>query len=145
MLVLLRSIISFVRNYIQERPTQIFSKLCTVHCGRNVNQPSAPTEFEGKGLQLWWDIAVQQKTSYYIKLERILMIFGFLVNIENTIEIYSYSTPWALFPQKGCVAPEFFVLISSQCSTQIWRIRYGGSWSIYFLVESNFCLIDGEN
>ena len=54
--------------------------------------------------------------------------------MENTIEIYSYSTPWALFPQKGCVAPEFFVLISSHCSTQILRIRYGGSWSIYFLV-----------
>ena len=30
-------------------------------------------------------------------------------------------------------APEFFVLISYHCSTQIWRMRYGGSWSIYFL------------
>ena len=27
------------------------------------------------------------------------MIFGFLVNMENTIKIYPYSTPWALFPQ----------------------------------------------
>ena len=26
--------------------------------------------------------------------------------------IYFYYTPWALFPQKWCVAPEFFVLIS---------------------------------
>ena len=26
--------------------------LCTVHCGRNVNTPSAPTEVGGKGLQL---------------------------------------------------------------------------------------------
>ena len=26
--------------------------LCTVHCGRNLNKPSAPTEVEGKGLQL---------------------------------------------------------------------------------------------
>ena len=60
-------------------------------------------------------------------------IFGFLVNMEHTIAIYSYSTPWALFPQKWCVAPEFFVLISSHCSTQIWRMRYGGPWSIYFL------------
>ena len=58
------------------------------------------------------------------------MIFGFLVNMENTIAIYFYSTPWALFPQKWCVAPEFFVL---NYSTRIWRIRYGGSWSIYFL------------
>ena len=24
--------------------------LCTVHCGRNVNKPSAPTEVEVKGL-----------------------------------------------------------------------------------------------
>ena len=97
--------------------------LFTVHCGRNVNKPSAPTEVEGKGLKVWCDITVQQKT----------MIFGFLVNMENTIAIYSYSTPLALFPQKWCVAPEFFVWISSQCSTRIWRMRYGGSWSIYFL------------
>ena len=53
--------------------------------------------------------------------------------MEDTI--YSSSTPWALFHQKWCVAPDFFVLISSHCSTQIWRIRYGGSWSIYFLVR----------
>ena len=39
--------------------------------------------------------------------------------------------------RKWCVAPEFFVLISSTWSTQIWRIRYGGSWSIYFLFETN--------
>ena len=100
MLVLLRSIISFVRNYIQERPTQIFSKLCTVHCGRNVNQPSAPTEFEGKGLQLWWDIAVQQKTSYYIKLERILMIFGnsnlFLCHPLGPFPSNMMRCPWIL-------------------------------------------------
>ena len=45
---------------------------------------------------------------------------------------YFYSIPCALFPQKWCAPSEFFVLIS-HCSTQIWRIRYGGSWSIYFL------------
>ena len=61
------------------------------------------------------------------------MIFGFLANMENTKALYSYSIPWALFPKKLCVAPEFFVLISSHCSTQIWRMRYGGSSSIYFL------------
>ena len=37
--------------------------LCTVLCGRNVNKPRAPTEVEGKGLQLRCDITVQQKTS----------------------------------------------------------------------------------
>ena len=104
-------------------PNSDIRKLCTVHCGRNVKKPSAPTEVEGKGLKVWCDITVQQKT----------MIFGFLVNMENTIAIYSYSTPLALFPQKWYVAPEFFVLISSHCCTQIWRKRYGGSWSIYFL------------
>ena len=44
----------------------------------------APTEVEGKGLKFWCDITFQQKTSQYIKLERIVMIFGFLVNMENT-------------------------------------------------------------
>ena len=74
------------------------------------------------------------------------MIFGFLVNMDNTIAIYSYSTPWVLIPQKWCVAPEFFVLISSHCSTQIWRKGYGGSWSIYFLgvpVYSSLCIEKG--
>ena len=36
------------------------------------------------------------------------MSISFLFNIENTIAIYSYCIPWALFP-------EFFVLISSHC------------------------------
>ena len=49
--------------------------MCAVHCGRNVNKPSAPTEIEGKGLKLWCDIKGQQKTSEYIKLKRILMIW----------------------------------------------------------------------
>jgi len=60
-------------------------------------------------------------------------ILGFLVNMEITIAIYFYSTPWALFPQKKCVAPELFVLISSFCSIQIRSMKYGGTWSIYFL------------
>ena len=42
-------------------PNSDIRKLCTVHCGRNVNKPSAPTEVEGKGLQLCCDITVQQK------------------------------------------------------------------------------------
>ena len=40
-------------------PNSDIRKLCTVHCGRNVNKPS-PTEVEGKGLKLC-DITVQQK------------------------------------------------------------------------------------
>ena len=86
---------------------------------------------------LMWYYSPTKNKLIYLKLERILMIFGFPANMENTIEIYSYSTLWAFFPHKWCVAPEFFVLISSHCSTQIWCIRYGGSWSIYFLVSSS--------
>ena len=33
-------------------PNSDIRKLCTVHCGRNVNKPSAPTEVEGKGQKL---------------------------------------------------------------------------------------------
>ena len=64
---------SLAKELYSGTPNTDIRKLCTVHCGRNVNKPSAPTE------------------------------------------------------------AEFFVLISSHCSTQIWRIRYGGSWAIYFL------------
>ena len=49
--------------------------------------------------------------------------------------------PLAHFPQKWCVAHEFFDLISSHCSTQIWRIRYGDSWSIHFLINSMFKIL----
>ena len=31
------------------------------------------------------------------------MIFGFLVNMENTKAIYFYSTPWAPFPQNDAL------------------------------------------
>ena len=31
-------------------PNSDIRKLCTVHCGRNVNKPNVPTEVEGKGL-----------------------------------------------------------------------------------------------
>ena len=37
---------------------------------------------------IWYDITVHQKTSWYIQLERIHTIFGFLVNLENTIAIF---------------------------------------------------------
>ena len=94
--------------------------LYTVHYGRNVNKPS----WSWRTTAIMWYYSPTKKTSQYIKLERVLMIFGFLVNMENTIAIYSYSTPWAHFPQKW-----FFVLISSHCSTQIRHMRYGGSWS----------------
>ena len=85
----------------------------------------------GKGIKLWCDIRVHQKNKLIYKVRA---IFGFMVNMENTIAIYSYSTPWALFPQKWCVALEFFVFVSSHCSTQIRRMRYGGSWATFRIV-----------
>ena len=61
---------------------------------------------------------------------------------NRNIFLFHPLGPFPLFPQKWCVAPEFFVLISSHCSTQIWRIRYGGSWPLYFLEKRKF-LISG--
>ena len=81
---------------------------------------------------MWYYSSTKNKLIYQVRANT--YDFGFLVNMENTIAIYSYSTPWTLFPQKWCVAPEFCVLISLHCSTHIWRIRYGSSWSIFFLV-----------
>ena len=78
--------------------------LCPVHGGRNVNNPSTPIEVERKGLQLWCDIAVQQWHNY-IKLERILLIFGFLVNMENTIAMYFLFHPLGPFSLKNAALP----------------------------------------
>ena len=90
---------------------------------------------------MWYYSPTKIKLIYQVRANT--YDFGSLVNIETSIAIYFYSTPCALFTQKWCVAPKFFVLISFQCSTQIWRIRYGGSWSIYFLdvpVYSSLCI-----
>ena len=46
-------------------PNSYIRKLCTVHCWRNVNKPSAPTEVNGKGLKLWYDITVQKNKLIY--------------------------------------------------------------------------------
>ena len=94
-------------------------RMYTVHCarGRHVNKPSSPTEVEGEKLKLWCDITVQQKPSLF--------------------------HPWALFPQKR-FAPDFFVLISSHCCTQIWRMRYGGSRSIYFLLHAQMSMPESQ-
>ena len=54
-----------------------------------------------------------------------------------------YNSNIFLFPlvcplSSKIMGSEFFVLISSHCSSRIWRMRYGGSWSIYFLINNNF-------
>ena len=91
------------RNYIQERPTQIRILLyCTLweEC-KQTQCPHRSSRESSKAL-MWYYSPTKNKLIY----QDILMICGFLVNMENTIAIYSYSTPWTLFPQKWCVAPE---------------------------------------
>ena len=41
-----------IKELYTRTPNSDIRILCTVHCGRNVNKPSALTEVEGKGLQL---------------------------------------------------------------------------------------------
>jgi len=89
--------------------------LCTVLCGRNVNKPSVPTEVEGKGpraLMIYYS-PTKNKLIYQVN-----MIFGFLVNMENTIAINFLFPPVGPFSSK-MMGSEFFVLISSHCSTRI--------------------------
>ena len=65
------------------------------------------------------------------------MIFCFLVNMENTIAIYSYSTLWTKMMR--CPWILCFNLLPLQY-TDLKHIRYGGSWSIYFLIPLKFLL-----
>ena len=52
-------ILIFIKELYTGTPNSDIRISCTVHSGRNVNKPSAPTEVEGNGC----DITVQQKTS----------------------------------------------------------------------------------
>ena len=38
----------WARNIYTGTPNSDIRKLCTVHCGRNLNKPSAPTDVKGK-------------------------------------------------------------------------------------------------
>ena len=62
--------------------------------------------------------------------------------LSGQYEIYNSNRflfhPLDPFSSKRMRCPEFFVLISSHCSTRIWRMRYGGSWSICFLVDNYY-------
>ena len=109
-------------------PNSDIRKLCTVHCGSNVNKLSTPTEVERERTRalMWYYSPTKNKLIYQVRANT----YDFWLSGQYGKYKYFYSTPWALFLQKWCVAPEFFVLISSHCGTQIWRIRYGGSWRI---------------
>ena len=83
---------------------------------------------------MWYYSPTKDKLIYQVRTNTGANYFWLSGQCGKYNRLYSYSTPRALFPQKWCVAPEFFILISSHSSTQIWRMRYGGSWSINFLV-----------
>ena len=77
--------------------------LCTVHCGKNVNKPSAPTEVEGKGLQP--NVILQSNK----KQVNISSQSEYIWSIWKIQQQYIFiPTRQALFPQKWCVGPEFF-------------------------------------
>ena len=123
-------------NYIQEHPTQIYI-LYTVNCERNVNKPSAPTEVEGK-LTLWCDITVQQKNKliYQVKVNtNDFWLSGQYGKCNSKIFFFHLLGP---FPSKIMRSTWILCFDLLHCSTQIWRIRLGGSWSTYFLIQTNF-------
>ena len=88
------------------------------------------TSWRERTKALIWYYNPTKNKLIYIKLERIHMISGQYGNYNSNIFLFH---PLGPFPSKWCVAPEFYVLISFHCSTQISCMRYGGSWSIYFL------------
>ena len=55
------ALIPWIKEPYTGTPNSDILKLRTLHCGRIVNKPNAPTEVEGKGLKLLCDITVQQK------------------------------------------------------------------------------------
>ena len=75
-------------------------KLSTVHCGRNVNKPSAPTEVEGKGLKPWCDITVQQKI--YQVWANTFWLSGQYGNYNINIFLFH---PLGPFPSKNYALP----------------------------------------
>ena len=79
---------------------------------------------------MWYYSSTKNKIIYQVRANT----YDFWLSGQYEKSNILLSTPGALFPQKWCVAREFFVSISSQCSTQIWRMRYGGPWPIYLLV-----------
>jgi len=79
---------------------------------------------------MWYYSSTKNKIIYQVRANT----YDFWLSGQYEQSNILLSTPGALFPQKWCVAREFFVSISSQCSTQIWRMRYGGPCPIYLLV-----------
>ena len=124
------SMYSILLGNAQLRYTQYaYYVLC---CGRNVNKPSALTEVEEKGLKLWFDITVQQKTKliYQVTANTWFLAFWSIWKIQYIFLFH----PLGPFLSKIMRCPWILVLmmISSHYSTQIWRIKYGK----YFLLPT---------
>ena len=107
------------RNYIQERTTQI-RKLCTVHCGMNVNKASAPIEvWRERTKSLMWYYSPTKNKLIYQSLDRILMIFDFLV--------LTWKIRWQyIFPSKMMHCPwilcfDLLPLQNTDLTHAIWR------------------------
>ena len=85
-------------------------------------------EVEGKGPEFWCDITVQQKTSKYIKLERILMILlsGQYGKYNSIILLFP---PLGPFPLKMMRCPwilcfDHLPLQYTDLTHEIWRFLY---------------------
>ena len=138
-------------------PNSDIRKLCTVHCGKNVNKPSVPhcshrSWRERTKALMWYYSPTKNKLIYQVRANiNDFWLSGQYGKYKSNIFLFH---PLGSFPSKmmRCVAPEFFVLISSHCSTQRtqnWRIIYVGFWSIgkenlqhvWFLSKQNLWLL----
>ena len=118
------------RNYIQEL---WYTHIMYCTCGRNVNKPSAPTEVEEKGLQLWCDITVQQK-SKLSSLSKYLWFLTFWSIWKYNSNIFFFH-PLVLFPEKMMRCPwilcfDLLPLQYTDLTHEIWR----------FLVYISLCV-----
>ena len=118
------------RNYIQERPTQIRILLyCTLweEC-KQTQCPHRSSRESSKAL-MWYYSPTKNKLIYQDRANTYdLWLSGQYGKYNSNIFLFHPLEP---FPSK-MMRCSWIVLISSHSSTQIWRIRYGGSRSIYF-------------
>ena len=114
-------------------------KLCTVHCGRNVNTPSAPTEVEGKGLKLWYYSLTKNKIIYQVRANKYYFwLSGQYGKYNSNIFLFH---PLGPFPSKMMRCPwilcfDLLPLQYTDLTHEIWRflvyIFLGCNKNLYF-------------
>ena len=117
-------------------------KLCTVLC---IRKDQSRSWRERTKALMWYYSPTKNKLTYQVRANTYdFWLSGQYGKYNSNIFLFH---PLGPFPSKWCVASEFFVLISSHCSTRIWSIRYEGSWSIYFLTitKSRHAVDDSES